>query len=111
MDLEEVVSFIRPENVASQRVAKGLGMAPTDVIVRAGQGGGIDDAQAAGHAQMDNQRAGIGADLGIALSLRLAMQPVSFGELVGASGRLSVNATHSAPAVAVALLLERCALA
>ncbi len=55
--------------------------------------------------------AGIGAELGITLSLRLAMQPVTFGELVGASGRLSVNATHSAPAVAVALLLERCALA
>ncbi len=55
--------------------------------------------------------AGIGADLGIALSSRLAMQPVTFGELVGTSGRLSVNATHSAPAVAVALLLERTALA
>lgn len=49
--------------------------------------------------------AGIGADAGATLALRLGLQPVQFGELVGAAGRLSRDATHSAPATAVALLL------
>ena len=50
--------------------------------------------------------AGIGADVGISLASRLGLHPVTFGNLVGASGRLSLDATHSAPATAVALLLE-----
>lgn len=49
--------------------------------------------------------AGIGADAGAELALRLRLQPVTFGELVGLSGPLARAATHSAPATAVALLL------
>ncbi len=49
--------------------------------------------------------AGIGADAGAELALRLGIQPVTFGDLIGTSGQLSVDATHSAPATAIALLL------
>lgn len=36
LNLTEVVSFIRPENVSSQRVARNLGMEPRRMITRAG---------------------------------------------------------------------------
>lgn len=49
--------------------------------------------------------AGIGVSTGIKLAARLGLQPIEFGELVGATGRLSKEATYSAPATAVALLL------
>lgn len=49
--------------------------------------------------------AGIGADVGTTLALRLGLEPITFGELAGANGRLARDASHSAPATAVALLL------
>lgn len=48
--------------------------------------------------------AGIGADVAAALALRVGMTPVPFGELIGAPASCRDAATHSAPAVAVALL-------
>lgn len=51
--------------------------------------------------------AGIGADVVSVLGSRLGLQPIAFGDLVGATGRLSLSATHSAPATAVALLLDK----
>ncbi len=54
--------------------------------------------------------AGIGFNVATTLALRLGLQPVTFGALLGATGTLSLKATHSAPAVAVALLLEKSGL-
>ena len=51
--------------------------------------------------------AGIGSDVGCTLARRIGLTPVSFGDLVGTTGRLALNATHSAPATAVALLLDQ----
>lgn len=48
--------------------------------------------------------AGIGLDVASALALRVGMQPVMFGDLVGAPPDCRLAATHAAPAVAVALL-------
>lgn len=48
--------------------------------------------------------AGIGADVAAVLALRTGLQPVTFGELVGASPECRRAATDAAPAVAVALL-------
>lgn len=48
--------------------------------------------------------AGIGADVAAALALRIGMQPMTFGDLVGAAPDCRRAATDAAPAVAVALL-------
>ncbi len=49
--------------------------------------------------------AGIGAQAAATLALRAGLRPVTFGQLVGATGHLALKATNSAPATAVALLL------
>ncbi len=54
--------------------------------------------------------AGIGFGAGIKLAARLGMEPITFGDLVGANGALSLDATYAAPATAVALLLEKSSL-
>ena len=51
--------------------------------------------------------AGIGADAVAALALRLDRKSVSFGTMIGADPACRDAATHSAPAVAVAVLLDR----
>mgnify|MGYP000615498407 CR=1 FL=1 len=48
--------------------------------------------------------AGIGTDVAAAVALRAGMEPVSFGEMIAADADVRRAATHSAPAVAVALL-------
>lgn len=48
--------------------------------------------------------AGIGSEVAHAIALRSGLEPVSFGKLIGATRSSERAATHSAPAVAVALL-------
>ena len=48
--------------------------------------------------------AGIGAEVAAVLALRLGQASISFGEIVRANPECRVKATHSAPAVAVALV-------
>ncbi|MBL8565605.1 MAG: hypothetical protein JNM89_07815 [Hyphomicrobiaceae bacterium] len=48
--------------------------------------------------------AGIGAEVAAAVALRAGMDPLTFGEMIGAQEEVRRAATHSAPAVAVALL-------
>lgn len=50
--------------------------------------------------------AGIGAQAAAALALRMGRRSFSFGELAGAAIECRSEATHSAPAVAVAMLLD-----
>lgn len=52
--------------------------------------------------------AGIGCDAAAALGLRTGLQPVSFGAMVGTAPDVARAATHSAPAVSVAMLLHDC---
>ncbi|MCB1507109.1 MAG: hypothetical protein KDJ47_19260 [Hyphomicrobiaceae bacterium] len=51
--------------------------------------------------------AGIGTDVVNVLALRTGLQPLTFGRFCGSSRELSLKATYSAPAVAIALLLDR----
>ncbi|MCB1527760.1 MAG: hypothetical protein KDJ45_08675 [Hyphomicrobiaceae bacterium] len=51
--------------------------------------------------------AGIGARVAGELARRVGLKPVTFGELIGASGKLALDATHAAPATAVALLFDQ----
>lgn len=53
--------------------------------------------------------AGIGADVVAALARRMGMQPITFGELLGTSGKLAQDVTYAAPATAVALLFDQAA--
>ncbi|MFN3868021.1 MAG: hydantoinase/oxoprolinase family protein [Hyphomicrobiaceae bacterium] len=51
--------------------------------------------------------AGIGADIAFVLARRTGLEPVAFGDLIDAAPTVRRAATHSAPAVAVALLADR----
>lgn len=55
LNMPEVVSFIRPENVPSQRVARHLGMEPRRTIKRAGLSHLVWSVRAKGHAARDGQ--------------------------------------------------------
>lgn len=50
--------------------------------------------------------AGIGCDAADVLGYRLGLTPITFGKLAGSDARCSRAATHSAAAVAVAMLLD-----